>query len=175
VGGGSGCGRGVSAAATDQRQDIATELQAASTIAEAAEPFRLGRLTTRPAELGEPATGLPDGPGPGDRSTADDPGDADRPAVATADGGPAERDRTAPERAEREAAERARADALARVAAAEAAVRRAEDRHRALSDEVAALEAELDRARERLREATEERDRRAADRSDAVEALRALG
>lgn len=182
--------------ATDQRQDIAAELRDASTIPEAAEPFRHGRLALAPAELGEPVTGLPGGghavpraeatraqPGPAGRGTdeaaADEPGPeeavADEPAAGT-EGEQAERQQAEREEAERAQAERerAQADAEARVAEAEVAAGAARDEHRALAAAVADLEADLERARRRLQAAAERLGDAEDDLADAERQLRRL-
>lgn len=129
----------------DQRQEIIDALRAASTIPEAVEPFRSGRLTQHPGELGEPDTGLLSGlaaPAPTrdtKRAVEPDP--------------------------EAEARAAARRQELAEtVTAARQAVGEAEQEHRDAIDDVAELEAALERARRRQERAEE----RLAERRDEL-------
>jgi hypothetical protein len=162
--------------ATDQRQDISADLQAASTIPEAAEPFRQGRLPDRPSTLGEPVTGLPGGgsvvaPSTG-RSTRSG---GTRPSLSLVPDRDDEEPPPPPEDPKEAAARRrtlARADA--RVSAAEQALVSARDEQQQASQEVEDLEAELARARERLDAASERLEAMEDELADARAARNAL-
>lgn len=131
---------------TDQRQEIIDDLRAASTIPEAREPFRSGRLTQHPVELGEADTGLlsglaaPVAPIPGVRPAA----------------------RRDPE-AEARAAARRRELAEA-VTAAHQAVGEAEQEYQDAVDDMGQLEGALERARRRYERA----EQRLAERRDEL-------
>lgn len=126
-------------AATDQQGEISDDLRAASTIPEAREPFRQGRLADRPGALGEPETGLPGlgltaAPGPA----------ATRPPGGSGDD-EAERER------EQQRARRAELDRQLDEARQSLDQARSERERR--EDAVADLESSLERARRRLEEA----------------------